>query len=341
MPTPTTGTFRALAASSNLTGSATWDFFVGADMKAVFNSITDDTNLARKAVPGNYNVVFGANAAPDTTAIILNPGTIDEETLAYASLPGGFTVTAVSIKLRLQVGIIGQGAAERPCKFYYNGAQVGDYINFTNTTIITHTHVVTPVPSTLGTFFSTNYGFNCDGSGLGGNSQFDVQAAWIEGTYEIQNFSYYIKTSNKIVGGLPTTIIDKAADIAHVLEGEEPSSDEYVFYGTSEDYPSGPIYFWWQSVNFYEYYISSPYSPDSPLSSPLSSQWTKFTNGTPAPPDAISGTVGILDVIVANASGVYVLQADKLNDTLYLRDSDEVTIDVKIPNPTVKIGVIP
>lgn len=52
--------------------------------------------------------------------------------------------------------------------------------------------------------------------------------------------------------------------------------------------------------------------------------------------------LGILQAIYADGSGIYTLVPNKTNDTLYDRSvTPSVTIDVKIPNPIVKIGLLP
>jgi len=53
-----------------------------------------------------------------------------------------------------------------------------------------------------------------------------------------------------------------------------------------------------------------------------------------------SVTLGTLDILLANASGIYTLVRGKTNDTLYSGARDGTTYDVKIPDPFAKTGYI-
>lgn len=50
--------------------------------------------------------------------------------------------------------------------------------------------------------------------------------------------------------------------------------------------------------------------------------------------------LGTLEILLANASGIYTLVKNKTNDTIYDRSTPGATIDVKIPNPFIKTGFI-
>ena len=53
-----------------------------------------------------------------------------------------------------------------------------------------------------------------------------------------------------------------------------------------------------------------------------------------------SVTLGTLDILLTNASGIYKLTMGKRNDTLYSSARDGSTYNVKIPNPKAKTGFI-
>src|SRR6185295_1200306 len=153
MPTPTTGFFEVIAESVNLTGSNTWIFTGAADMKGVFNNITENIGIqAQKDVPSNYNIQFGAKAFPDTANIILNRGTADEEILTFAGLPSGFTVAYLELRIFILFSTL------NPMKFLYNDVPVGDYLPLTNGL---QQFSISPTPSLTETFFATNWGFDC------------------------------------------------------------------------------------------------------------------------------------------------------------------------------------
>ena len=160
-------------------------------------------------------------------------------------------------------------------------------------------------------------------------------------TYDLENYSWYIKPTVRIVNGQKVTIIeDDVTDIIVVLDGEEPpvvgeGELPYEFYGTGEDYPDGPTYVWWESPDFWEFFIFSPISPNfGPIES-----WVNIGAANPCPTCG-TFTVGALDVLAADASGVYVLTPNKGDDTIYDRESSS-TVDVQIPNPFIKTGFIP
>lgn len=201
MPTPATGTFRIDAANTSLTGDTVWAFAGGADMTAIFKSDTDDAIAATKSVPDNYNVVFGATATPDLTAIILNKGTADEATVAFAGLPAGFHVTGVTIKGRWQDS---SGETFRWVKFVHDSAVVGSIVTGTLGTV-THSHVLSPVPSTAGTFLATNFGFTTLDAGFVGSNTFKVQGFWIEGTYNTLASTWWYNASTDQYDYEPTT----------------------------------------------------------------------------------------------------------------------------------------
>lgn len=334
MPTPSTGTFTAIGTSVSLLGNTAWLYTIISDMLGVYTKGSADTSgFAQKDTPANYNVAFGVTANPDTTAITLNKGTVNEETVAYNSLPAGFTVTALNIKATVLATVAG---TTRLLKFYYNSAEVGNYLNFTGSDV-TFTHTVTPTPSTLATFFGTNFGVNADGSGLSGSSTFRIYSIWLEGTYELQNFSWYIKPSIQKVNGKDIVTIASEDDIIQVADGEDPP-EGYEFYGTDDDYPDGPLFVYWESNEEYLFFI---YSPIDPSFGDI--VWTMLP-GAPTCDGCITVAMGALEVLLANASGIYTLVTNKTSDSLYTRESFSVfvdTIDVKIPNPTIRFGFIP
>lgn len=155
-------------------------------------------------------------------------------------------------------------------------------------------------------------------------------------TYDGGSFSWYIKPTITKVNGNDTKIIESEDDIIQVPPGEDPPPG-FEFYGSSEDYPDGPLYLWWESNDVYEFYIFSPINPT------LSIIWLPLP-GEPTCDGCLTLTLGSLDVLVANASGIYTLTAGKVNDSLYTREGFSVfvdTIEVKIPDPTVRFGFIP
>lgn len=134
------------------------------------------------------------------------------------------------------------------------------------------------------------------------NWRFDV-------TYTGGIFQWYIKTTPTVINGGVVNVIEEAGDIIQVEDGDI-IPDGYVLYGSSADFPSGPTYLWWSSFDFYLFYIYSPVSPG-----------VGWTSG--ATPPTCSGcltlTLGILTILIADASGIYTLTPGKRNETLYSR----------------------
>lgn len=150
-------------------------------------------------------------------------------------------------------------------------------------------------------------------------------------TYDLENYSWYIKPTEVLAHGIPVKIIASSDDVITVPDGEDPP-EGFVLYGTDDEFPDGPIYTWWTSVDFYLFFIFSPIPPtvDGPFA-----PWTEVV-GVPTCSGCLTLALGTLDVLVADASGVYTLSASALNDTLYSRETSD-TVEVKIPNPFVKV----
>lgn len=195
------------------------------------------------------------------------------------------------------------------------------------------------------TFFTAEGGF---GGGNSGSASFDYTgniSNWnLEVDYDLEHYSWWIKPTQKIVNGQPVNIIeDPDSDIILVPDsGSPPDVDEgeqpYVRYGSSEDFPSGPTYYWWSSVDFYLFFIFSPISPDAGIIT----SWVNVGISPPTCDSCMTMTLESNTVLVADASGVYTLTAGKRNDTLYVRDTTTVEeVDFKINNPFAKIGFVP
>lgn len=151
--------------------------------------------------------------------------------------------------------------------------------------------------------------------------------------YTSAEASWYIKPTEKIVNGEPTIIIE-TGDIIE-LEPDEDVPEGFELYGTVEEFPDGPIFIWWTNPNVYQFWIFSPITPGP--------DWTEF-GGIPVCSECLTLTLGELTILIANASGIYYLQPDKRNDTLYSRDAlgEQIgTVNVKISNPRGTTGLVP
>lgn len=159
--------------------------------------------------------------------------------------------------------------------------------------------------------------------------------------YDLDQYSWYIKPTIKIVNGIPIQLIaDAALDIIPIIDGD-PIPRGYVFYGTGEDFPDGLEYLWWYSEDVYEFYILTLIDPtveDSPLA-----RWLRFS-GIPTCTNCTSVALETATILVADASGIYKFDKTIKHDKLYVREGFSVfvdTINVKIPNPFARTGFIP
>lgn len=157
----------------------------------------------------------------------------------------------------------------------------------------------------------------------------------LEITYDLENYSWYIKPTEQIINGLPVTIIEDAdEDIVAIADGD-PIPEGYIRYGSGDDFPSGPEYVWWESPDFWELYILSPINP----SVPGITVWT-LVGGVPTCVDCLTLELGSLEILIADGSGIYTLSSTARNDTVYRRAEGD-TVEVKIPNPFIDTGFVP
>lgn len=149
--------------------------------------------------------------------------------------------------------------------------------------------------------------------------------------YDLEKYSWYIKPEEEVIAGRPVTVVPDG-NVLQVPEGEAPP-EGYTYFGTSDDFDN--IYSWWQLPEDPGLYIYSPVQPGF--------NWIQLS-GPPVCNGCTTITLGTLQVLVANASGVYTLQAEKTNDTLYTRSDFSTfvgTDDVAIPEPFGRTGFVP
>ena len=321
MPTPTTGTFRAIAGPVTLTGDANYTFVNAADMQECWRAISD----IKYATPNlGGNVAKGAFASPDTSVITLNPGTVDEEIFEFNGLPSGFNVTAVSVKLRINIGIVSNS---QHLKFRYNGAPVGSYISMLGAAF-TFTHTVTPVPSTIATFFGTDFGFDYDGTGSAGIPvPYRIIAVYIEGTYELEQFAF---TASPVDG----STVHIGDTITLTSPGTDPVTDlnlSQLSIVLDQGGVQTPIVPTSQTAILFVFDIPAGYPNGTTVV-------VAVGNGV-----QFSGQIALVtySITPVDGSGIYTLVTDKSDDTIYDDTATgNSTIDVAILDPYGKIGFI-
>lgn len=160
--------------------------------------------------------------------------------------------------------------------------------------------------------------------------------------YDAAPISWYTKPKEIIFSGLPVKIPD---EIIPIPEGE-PIPEEFEEIGPEV------IYYWWEIIEEEEEekkeeekekerkeeirkkFIKSPIPPGA--------KWGLYNGDGIGPPSCVgcmSIMLGELEILIANASGIYVLQPGKRTDTLYSR-FDGSTVEVRIPEPSAKTGFV-
>lgn len=359
MPTPSTGTFKVLAGtlSSMVGGWAASDVFDAPLITSDSLLVKIKNNDGVFGYPGFKFEVYCAPdsfgffvpqgtyrilCSPDTANIVLNPGTADEQTLTYAGLPAGFSAASVVVHCLMQKTHTGGSQTHKLLQdgeiLLTSTAQV-PVLNDINAVKFLTLGPAATERAFLGQFGVEILAVNNQNAitGCGSIAYCDLWARvdqlWITGSYQIQNFSWYIKQTEEIINGIPVNIIDDG-DIIPVVDGD-PIPDGFVLYGTDDEYPSGPTFTWWTNIDFWLFYIYSPVNPSVGGGTP----WTAV-GGAPTCSACLTLTLGELTILVANASGIYTLSPGKLNDTVYRRATADTT-EIKIPNPLVKIGFVP
>lgn len=279
----------------------------------------------------------------------------------FPSIPASATITNVRVRLNVDGNATGTNASTRTLQLQIYGGYPDDIFsialvsNAANPAVLATLIDVNDATVNTKSELITNYGDLAISFLVGvGNDGIDhigeptsisliLANFTLDVTYDLENYSWYIQPTKKIVNGKTVrTIRNAVTQIIQVVDGDEPPEVlegelPYEFYGTSEDYPSGVEYIWWQSVDFYEFYIYSPINPSWP--GPSGSIWVPV-GGVPTCTGCLTLTLDELDVLVADASGIYTMIKGKFTDTMYNR-ADEDTTETKIPNPFIKSGLLP
>lgn len=316
--------------------------------------VSDITNVNSNStiIGTKFNrTIAGSTAAPGTVQLDQTV-TVNIDYTAFPSIP----VNAVISKVEISWTIVGNTSGSHQVDGYFLAARliggpgpayiilggqsalsddpvpVNEVKNYTDNTSQTRAELIANY-GTLVAQLST-LAKNLVG-GIGLSTALTTSIFTLDVTYVDGPFSWWIKPTEKIINGGRIKIIEDPGDILAVADDDDPPPG-YVFYGSDDDFPSGPVDVWWISNDFFQFFIFSPIDP-SVLGF---STWTNFGASPPTCSACLTLTLGVLTILIANASGIYTLQDAKTNDTLYLRATSE-TIDFKIPNPFAKTGLVP
>lgn len=199
------------------------------------------------------------------------------------------------------------------------------------------------------------------GAGTGDATASLTGSDWrLEITYQAGPVSWYVKPKTIIVGGLPIQVPDESVPPIEVPDGELPP-EEFIEVGPEL------IYYWWVLEEDEEEDEEKDEETEEERRErerrereradliarwftfirsriPPGAKWKKLNGDGIGPPSCVgcrSIMLGELEILIADASGIYVLEAGKRTDTLYFREDGETTRDVRIPEPSAKTGFLP
>lgn len=170
---------------------------------------------------------------------------------------------------------------------------------------------------------------------INGSADMEMDVFELVVTWTGERYSWYIRPTPTQLNGESIAVIETEDDIVAVPDGETPP-EGFELFGSSQEFPDGPVYVWWvQEDTEDSYWIFSPIQP--------AEGWVALSTD---PVCSLCNTIslGTLEILIANASGIYYLEVGKLSDTLYVRGEggeQTTTIEVKKPNPFVKTGLVP
>lgn len=260
------GTFVCYPSSATLTGDTAWQILPSGTFLDALGSGVNPT--ARKDTPYDLDQVFGFHASPDFTQIALDGGA----PIDYSSLPAGFHVDSVVVNVKMPFGS-NNTAGGRIMYLQWLQSNLGAALDnsdfaFGNTTA---QRVVDPTPSTIGTFFATNFGFSTETGGGAGLVTFDVSEAYISGTYSIQNYQWYVNDEEDEHDGVPFT----RDVLTQVFDGDEPPENAEPLGPPDID----PTFYWWEfddiDIILYLYQPTSPGTGWTQVVAPQNYGWWK------------------------------------------------------------------
>lgn len=318
----------------------------------LFNVVDSDEEILNGSISGTgFNRVGSAIATDDNAKVSLKINA-ELDFTDFPSIPASATISKVEVDLTISGVTTGTGGAHllRIAIFRAGGATLLEQqttgvqvvpvtlntpINYTDNTGYTRSQLITQ-------YSELELWFDAISSSAGlRTADLTTSAFTLTVTYDLESYSWYIKPKIKVVNGKKVRTINNISnDIITVSVDEEPPKGYELWgeRGKGSDYPNGPTYLWWTSHDFYAFYIYSPISPGL-LSFPFD-EWVALPEGeVPVCVGCLTMTLDALEVLVADASGVYTLVKNKKDDTLYNRETEDTT-DVKIPNPFARTGFI-
>lgn len=322
MPTPQTGTFRIKAASisSKVNGSAAWATGTGsvadADIILAANAVAPQTSGYGCNVAG-AGIEATIHFLGDTTAIILNEGTVDEETLAFASLPAGFNPTSASVKAWIRSFVAGTV----DIFFRQAAATESSAFSATTTPVLQEFAYDFTIPLPLLSIINNGFGFRIanDGSaGINGRLGFNGATGVPTGIYGDYSILAYTFTLNPVNG----SSVDPGDVITITSDPNDPDALNLLGIKIVGVKPNV------QTANLLTFNV--PYTGGTFVLTAIGDGF-QFT-----------GSVILGSFIINNfdGSGIYVLVPGKRNDTIYNTARDGTTTDYKIPNPFGRTGFI-
>lgn len=278
----------------------------------------------------------------DDTHIILDGNTGDPKT--FAELPVGFTPTSERLHLIHVFGILDNGLPTDNWHIFVDLLNQSAGLTFPHPTWTGPPALLSDQPSTDLSFSRdftippSMFQLLEDGCGVFGNditvgvdgTYIFFETIYVEGDYIIAGFAWTINNTNPVAAG-DTIVINSPGGNNPDLTGVTELTLQY----TDDDgvlqqvtIPTSDFVIWTSS----QITFVLPLSVFNHFVGNVTLSGTLFSGTT---------TIGTLSVLIADASGIYVLTPGKVSDTLYVDSpTDDTTAEVKIPNPFIKTGFI-
>lgn len=305
----------------------TWLLRTNADLLTAINQHLD-VNL----VLGSGKLLVGDPSAVGSHLVRFNFSLTDpiisldgNPAISFNDLPAGFEVTSATLIVASRSSIVTAGSQLFLQQNAVDELLQAAFVGGNNDLAYQFPYDFSgPVDPTMLDILSNGYGIRTVYTGAGDVAFFDHGR--ITGTYDTFAFTYTldppdgsdVDAGNDDEGGNLITIASAPGnplDLSHV----------------TISVACGPITIVEQTASIFKFYLPILCNGAGPTDIMATGDGTQFSG---------SVSLGTLNILLTNASGIYTLVPGKTNDTLYSSLRDGTTRNVKIPNPFAKTGFI-
>lgn len=249
----------------------------------------------------------------------------------YYGLPAGIRILTANLKIKVFRPINGNGDVTGDLFFQQDAAVESVDLN----QVLTGTPVIKTFAydfslSGFGAFFDVindGFGIRCVFVSAGTVNQgfFDAR---IEGTHEILQWTFTLNPPD----GSQVTAGNADENGTLIIITSDPNDPNHLLLNQlTISVACGAITIVTQTETLFSFYLPIACSGSGLTDITATGNGVQFSG---------SVSLGNLDILLTDASGIYTLVKNKNNDTLYSSLRDGTTIDVKIPNPFIKTGYI-